>query len=163
MYVVGWVNQPSGPRVQGPFPLPVPHRMQIGSGFPPDLEQPILAFNKPKANEKQLYDAYDFGSFWVVSDTLWAMLGEIDPSGFDGVLARTEFSDGAPGPNYWLLDLVRFVDCYDISRSVAVNPLFVSEGGTADFAADGHIFKADAIGDAQFFRMSLHGAHQGAP
>ena len=148
-----WSNRPPGQRVPGPFPLPKPDRLQLGSGFPRDLAKPILTFDRPMPTDGPLYEAYNLGFIWAVNEALKTTLDTIDPTAFDYVRGETGFPDGSRGPDYWLLEVVRFVDCYDVAGSVAVNPLFVSEHGTADFAGDGHVFRLSALGDASFFRI----------
>lgn len=148
-----WSNRPQGPRTPGPFPLPKPDRLQLGSGFPRDLTKPILTFDKPMPADGSLCEAYNLGFIWAINEALKTTLDTIDPTAFDYVQGETRFPDGSRGPDYWLLDVVRFVDCYDVARSIAVNSLFVSERGTANFAGDGHIFRLSALGDASFFRI----------
>jgi hypothetical protein len=149
---ITWLNSPPGPRVPGPFPLPAPNRLQVGSGLPRDIATPILEFDRPMPVEGQLYDAYRVGFIWVISAGLKTTLSEVDPTGFDFLRAETRFPDGSRGPDYWLADLVRFVDAYDVDRSVAANPRVIDRG-IVNFAFDGSLFRSDAIGDAPFFRI----------
>jgi hypothetical protein len=132
--------------------LPVPNRLQVGSGFPRDIARPILEFDKAMPTEGELFDAYPMAFTWAISSRLKAALNEIDPSGFDFVLAETRFPDGSRGPDYWLADLIRFIDCYDVDRSVAANSRIIDRG-VVNFAFDGSFFRAEAIGDAPFFRI----------
>lgn len=114
-----WSNRPEGQRTPGPFPLPRPDRMQLGSGFPRDLARPILTFDMPMPTDGPLYEAYDLGFIWAVNEALKTTLDTIDSTAFDYVQGETRFPDGSCGPGYWLLEVVRFVDCHDPARSVA--------------------------------------------
>lgn len=151
-HIVDWLNKPAGARIPGPFPLPEPNRLQIGSGFPREIAKPILKFSKPRPRSEPLYEAYSFAFFWAIDETLRATISEIDPNGFDAALAETRFPNGSRGPDYCLMDLVRFRDCYDVERSTAANP-HVMKKSVVNFAFDGSFFRLDALDDAPFFRI----------
>jgi hypothetical protein len=158
-YIVRWLNEPRGPdgvRLAGPFPSPTGDR--FATGFPRDAPPPILEFDRPLPKRKALYEAYSFISYWCVSDALKQTLYTIDPNAFDSVLAQTRFPDGSSGPDYWLLDVVCFRDCYDQSRSTAAGAR-VSGRGLVDFAIgapDGNFFHARTLNSALFFHLPRH-------
>jgi Protein of unknown function (DUF1629) len=152
-YIVEWTNQPPGPRMPGPFASPERDHA-FATGFLRDLPKPILAFDQALGS-KSLHEAYEFGSHWCVSDALKNTLWEIDSTAFDAVLVATIFPDGSAGPDYWLLDLVCFRDCYDRERSMAAGAR-VSERGVVDFAIgapDANIFHARTLRGARFFHL----------
>lgn len=155
-YIIRWLNEPIGPdgvRLAGPFQSPTGGR--FATGFPRDAPPPILEFDRRLPKRETLYEAYAFGSYWCVSDALKQTLYAIDPAAFDSVLAQTRFPDGSIGPDYWLLDVVCFRDCYDQSRSIAAGARVIGRG-VVDFAIgapDGNFFRSPALEGALFFHL----------
>jgi len=55
---------------------------------------------------------------WMVSERLRALLESIDPEAFVFAPIDMDYSNfDEPGPQFWLCDLVRFLDCVDEERS----------------------------------------------
>ncbi|MBY0569074.1 MAG: DUF1629 domain-containing protein [Hyphomonadaceae bacterium] len=124
----------------------------VGSAFPKNLPEPVLVFDRPMPTAGELFDAYQVVFIWAVSERLRSTFDAIDPDGFDYLKAGTRFPDGSAGPSYWLADVVRTVDCYDPEQSRAINPKAMLER-TVDFTFDEHVFRADMLSDAPFFRI----------
>ena len=82
---------------------------------------PKFRFDK-KSDPRSLRDAYKvFVAMRLVSDRLKELFLEIDPEAF--VFAPVEMDYGnfdEPGPQFWLCDMVRLLDCVDESQSDVV-------------------------------------------
>lgn len=149
-----WINDPPGARTPGPYPLPVQHPMQVGSGFPAGMPAPILEFDRPRADA--LRSAYQFSVYWCVSDSVKRDLFGLDAAAFDAVLSETRFPDGSVGPPMWLMEVIRYCDCLDVERSLAAGARLHSSRDVIRLGVvnqDRAFFRKSALGDAHFFRM----------
>ncbi len=113
----------------------------------------IMKFDKKKPI-KSLRDAYIVHpSMWMVSERLRALLESIDPEAFVFAPIDMDYSNfDDPGPQFWLCDLIRFLDCVDEERST----IKYQEG----IPMKNYIrlidveMKPEIIGDAHAFRLT---------
>ena len=146
-----WINAPLG----------VLRPERAGAGFPAEMSKPILDFSRilahrPAYRSTPLQECYEFGSNWIVSETLWTTLSSVDPTGFQAVPAEVRMWDGSIGPSYWLATLTRISDCFNEQRS-RENGVRISENGTPTIGITApSIFNVAALGDAMFFRPTQH-------
>ena len=89
-------------------------------GLPMD-KTPKIKFDR-KVVTRKLRDAYVVHtSMWMVNDRLRELLESIDPEAFVFAPIDMDYSNfDEPGPQFWLCDMVRFLDCVDESQSDVV-------------------------------------------
>lgn len=85
-------------------------------GFPEFPEPPRLVIDNKLGNE--LTDMEPYGSYWIVSALLKAVLEEIDPGSVVFCELDVTHKDGANPEQYWLCDVVRVIDAIDERASV---------------------------------------------
>lgn len=109
-----------------------------------------------RTSRGKLADVRFFGfNLWWVSDRLKQVLERVDPEGFAFVATEVDYSKfPEPGPDYWLCDPVRRLDCIDDENSEFT--LY----GEVDFKAYDALIdikiRPEVVGDAHAFRL-VHG------
>jgi hypothetical protein len=78
-------------------------------------ERPHLAYVKKWGRMPR--DLEVLASKWVVSEVLKQVFEAIDPEGFAFAPCDFTLVDGAPGPQYYLCNVIRVIDALDESRS----------------------------------------------
>ncbi|WP_416391028.1 DUF1629 domain-containing protein [Alloalcanivorax xenomutans] len=119
-----------------------------------DVSVPLIMKFDKKKPIKSLRDAYIVHpSMWMVNGRLRELLESIDPEAFVFASIDMDYSNfDEPGPQFWLCDLVRFLDCVDEERST----IKCQEG----IPMKNYIrlidveMKPEIIGDAHAFRLT---------
>lgn len=148
---IDWVNQPDGV-IKGPFhhPLGLFEHTGVGSGIPIEPEVPELHIKKI-GRSKPISDFQPArGTRWYISQRAKELFERVDGSAFDFRLARTKH-DGSPGPDFYICDVIRFVDGLDTKKS-RVTP---SASGSVTFFFDDNVFRASEIGAHLLFRLTF--------
>lgn len=113
---------------------------------------PKFKFDK-KVNPQSLRDSYKlFLAMQLVSERLKKLLLEIDPEAFIFHPVEMDYSNfDEPGPQFWLCDVVRFLDCVDEERS----QIKYQEGIPMKnyFRLINVTMKPEAIGESHVFRL----------
>ena len=131
---------------------------RIGVPFPSGMPKPVFDFTRILAQRlaprrTPLHECFSYGPYWIVNDAVWSTLSTIDPEGFDAVPAEVRLRDGAIGPPYWLVTLIRFSDSFNEQRS-RENGVRIGERGTPNIGISApSVFNAATLGDALFFRL----------
>jgi hypothetical protein len=113
---IKWTNPPKHRREPGPFTALLEHNtLNWGTGFPPNLPNPELRITWKKPKTPALADAYyNNGEFWIVSALLKDTLISVAPNSFDYVPCRVSWADGAPAPEMYMADVVRWAETIDV-------------------------------------------------
>jgi len=112
-----WIDFPFDDFGLFPGPLKNTSHPRIGTGFPPEMQAPLIVFGRRGRH----VDFRAYGrSLWLISDRAKQFLETIDPEAFlfVKVNAKTKGARKAdplePGREYWLCDLIRYVDALNI-------------------------------------------------
>ncbi|GFM81335.1 hypothetical protein PSCICN_20270 [Pseudomonas cichorii] len=136
------MEPPNGDASQYPERPQLIHRPELG-GSPRDFE--ILA------------------SIWIVSQALKRVLESVDPEAFAFTACDFTQADGSAGPQYYLCDVVRYLDAldeeasrvrikYERDHDTGEDLRFYSISGGASL-----IFKPSLVGEAHVFRQTRLG------
>lgn len=125
-----------------------------GSGFP-EFDIPVFEFDRKLGRAPTDAEEPEGGSRWLVSDPAKQLLEKLDGDAFHFVPVRTvlrEKSGEREGPPYWLADVVRFLDAFDLeSGAFAV----LDDGGQMPRGLDLERFKPSVVGDHHIFRPTF--------
>ena len=116
-------------------------------GFLVYPETPRVVIGKLGKKASPPTDLELFHSYWLISERLKVLFEELDPEAFAFLACDVRFSDGSPGPAYWLCDVVRVLDAFGQSTldDLRKHPY---RGLLGD---DSLVFNEDAIGSAHIF------------
>lgn len=158
-----WVNAP----VPADQPLPAGHipdhgnyGQGVGSGFW-EMETPIFEVSKRHGPRVPLLDVEPLGrGLWLVSENCKRVLERVDPEAFEFLKVETRIERAGEfisGPQYWLCDVIRFLDALDEAKTRGVT-VKIYPGGIKRVeirGRDKQVFFRRSIGNAKVFRL-LH-------
>ncbi|MCX7357808.1 MAG: DUF1629 domain-containing protein [Alphaproteobacteria bacterium] len=163
-----WINQPTRePSVHrywrnalppGDRPNPGNETYGVGSGFPAGLELPTLVFETSMESFPFVDCLYLNRGLWLLSDAAKTTVEGVDPGGFEFVRTNTRLHDGHEGPQYWIGDVVRFLDPVDEQRSnisATTHPSLISGEPMRSVSyslGEDTVFKAAVIEGCHVFR-----------
>jgi hypothetical protein len=119
---ITWQNRPDGV-IRGPYrhPLGLYEHTGIGTGVPLEPETPILLINMQEAASPLSDIEPALGQRWYISRRTKDLFKSLDAGAFDfrRTQARllTKEGEQVEGPEYYICDVVRFVDALDEQRS----------------------------------------------
>lgn len=152
---ITWTNCPPGV-IKGPFrhPLGLYEHTGSGSGVPLEPETPALLIDQTTSKRAPMDFEVGAAERWYISARAKEVFDRLDFGAFDfrraEVMLRTATGQ-VPGPDYYICDVVRFLDALDESRSrVSVAP---GSMRVVSFFFDDNVFNARAIGDHRVFRL----------
>lgn len=116
-------------------------------------EPPRFRFERKRANSR-LLDAESITlGIWLVSDRVRVVFEKLDPEAF--VFQKVEIDCGEsswPGPDFWLVDILRTLDCIDEERSVI---RYQDTPGIKAYAALIDVrMRPEVVGTAHAFRLA---------
>ncbi|MNS74738.1 hypothetical protein D3C72_1082220 [compost metagenome] len=104
-----------------------------------------------------------YASLWIVSQALKDVFDAVDAQGFAFAACDFTSADGAPGPQYYLCDVVRERDALDAAASrvkLKVEHDFITDQELQLYSIAGGaslVFKKEAVGGAHIFRQPNSG------
>jgi len=129
----------------------------LGTGFP-IMETPLLVFERP-LGKLPFPDLLHFPrGLFAVSDRTKRIFEDIDPSAFVFQETVVNSHDSSSAPQYWLCDIVRFVDAVDEARSRVMVETGVNLQNGEEYRRVLHgqmgkdVFRREMIGDYHLFR-----------
>lgn len=119
-------------------------------GFPVYAERPRVVIGKrrsgPPPSDIELYHSY-----WLISGGLKLMFEAVDPSAFALQACDVKLRDGAPGPAYWLCDVIRVLEAFGEPTLQEIESRGLRHGGFISVRKN-LVFNESAIGDSHIFR-----------
>ena len=153
-----WVNGPTA-FLRGPVhhPLGLYEHTGVGTGMPDDMETPVFAFDLTNGSKLSDFEIGD-GTRWLVSARAKQVFQAVDKNAFVFRKATTHILDNSgerAGPDYFLCDVVRFVDAVDEGRSeVRVEEAQANrQRSVLVFLGAKNVFRRSAVGDSKIFRL----------
>lgn len=151
---IRWLNCPPGV-LKGPFrhPLGLYEHTGVGSGVPLEPQVPELLIDlRTGANPPSDFEPAP-GQRWYVSERAKELFERIDPTAFDFRRAHTRLwteAGEADGPDYFVCDVVKFVDALDEehSRIIVMGPM-----RTVSVRGDRNTFFAARVNGHHAFRL----------
>lgn len=155
-----WVNAgvpDDRPLPHGHIPDRGNHAQGVGSGFW-EMETPIIEISRKHGPRLSLLDVEPEGrDLWLVSAKCKSVLEAIDPEAFEFCAVETRYSKRgvlSPGPEYWLCDVIRFLDALDEEKSFGtVVKIYPGNIKRVEIHSDKLIFRRDVVGEARIFRL----------
>lgn len=150
-----WINRPaldSEPLPPGPFDGHG-NKNVWGSGFP-KLGTPVFVIDR-KLGRAPTDAEEPEGYRWFISEQAKQLLEKLDGDAFHFVPVGTVVRDNSgerDGPPYWLADVVRFLDAFDMESGAFS---LLDDGRQMPRGLDIERFRADAVGDHLIFRPML--------
>lgn len=127
----------------------------IGTGLPKFVEAPIFVVDR-SIRSKPLFDiSGGHRDLILVSERAKGVLERVDSEAFEFLEVETRLPTGERGPRYWLGDVVRKLDAFDLERSegARVTQTAPYKCYVLGVYKEKNIFKRSAVGNAHFFRL----------
>jgi hypothetical protein len=149
---LAWINRPvPDTQVLPPGPFHGRGNRNVwGSGFP-EMDTPVFVFDRKLGRAPT--DAEEPMAYrWLLSEPAKLLLEKLDATAFHFVRVRTVLRDRSgecEGPPYWLADVVRFLDAFDMeSGAFAV----LDDGRQMPRGLDIERFKSNVVDGHLIFR-----------
>jgi uncharacterized protein DUF1629 len=123
-------------------------------GFPDYPESPRFLFDSKIGRPPRDIEQYSY--FWLISDRMKTVLEIVDQEAFAFARCEVRLSNGAPGPAYWLCDVLRILDAVDEAAS-QVRIEYLPPNSTKFYNLTGGanlVFREDVVGSAHAFRLA---------
>lgn len=134
------------------------HAQGTGSGFW-EMETPIFEISRKHGPRVSLLDAETVvgRNMWLISAKCKTVFEQVDPEAFEFRAVETRYSTRGkfrPGPEYWLCDVIQFLDVLDEEKSPGLTiKMYPGNIKRVEMRSDKLIFRRHALGQARIFRL----------